>query len=254
MRSDSPPVKIRVLSDLHLNNQGWQAPSADADLVVLAGDIANGTAGLHWARQSFEDTPIVYVSGNQEFYGHNAEELLAEMHVIAQELDIHFLEQEVLYFKGLRILGATLWTDYNLFGHEARWLSITNRRKNAPIDRKDILSDDGVVTPQKKTTWHDQAVAWLSKELNREFDGKTMVVTHHVPSIQGLPDRYRDDLSSAAFASNLDHFFPLVDVWACGHTHTATDFQAGRCRVVINPRGRTLDGQNGFDAELVISV
>lgn len=250
----SPTLRIRVLSDLHLNNQNWQAPHAPADLVVLAGDIANGTAGLHWARQNFEDTPIVYVSGNQEFYGHNADDLLAEMHVIARDLDIHFLEQEVLNFKGLRILGATLWTDYNLFGLEARWLAITNRRKNAPFERKDILSDEGVVMPHKKTIWHDRTVAWLSKELSREFDGKTMVVTHHVPTIRGLPSRYRDDLSSAAFASNLDHLFPLVDNWVCGHTHTASDFQVGRCRVVINPRGRTLDGQNGFDPKLLLAI
>ncbi len=248
------PLRIRVLSDLHLNNQSWHAPQVPADLVVLAGDIANGTAGLHWARQNFKDTPIVYVSGNQEFYGHNADELLAEMHFIARELDIHFLEQELIYFKGVRILGTTLWTDYNLFGHEARWLAISRPRTNTPLDRKDILSDDGVVTPHKKTVWHDQAVTWLSKELSREFDGKTMVVTHHVPTFLGVPDHYRDDLSSAAFASNLDRLFPFVDTWVCGHTHTASDFQVGRCRVVINPRGRTLDGQNGFDPNQIIGI
>lgn len=254
MTEQRTPLQIQVLSDLHLNNKGWQAPHAPADLVVLAGDIANGTAGLQWARQNFEDTPIVYISGNQEYYGHNADELLAEMHLMARELDIHFLEEEVITFKGLRILGATLWTDFNLFGFEARWLAITNQRANAPLERKDILSNDGVVTPHRKIMWHDRTVAWLTEELNQEFDGKTMVVTHHVPTIRGVPKQYLDDLSSAAFASNLDHLFPLVDVWVCGHTHTASDFQVGRCRVVINPRGRTLDGRNGFDPELVIEV
>lgn len=68
-------MKLLILSDLHLD----VAPMAlehegrridrDADLVVLAGDIDEGTRGLRWARASFPDKPIVYVAGNHEFYG-----------------------------------------------------------------------------------------------------------------------------------------------------------------------------------------
>jgi len=176
------------------------------------------------------------------------------MRALAHELDILFLERDVTYFKGLRILGATLWTDFNLFGHSARWLAINNPRPDAPLDRKDIRTGNGVVTPYRKIYWHDTTVAWLETELKREFDGKTMVVTHHVPTILGLPTPYLTDLSSAAFSSNLDRLLPLVDVWVCGHTHTATNFQVGRCRVVINPRGRTLNSNNGFDPKLMIEV
>jgi len=254
MHEPHPPLRIQILSDLHLNHRGWEAPIVPTDLVVLAGDISNGTAGLLWARQAFKDVPIVYVAGNQECYGCNVDELLPQMRALAHELDIHFLEWDVLYFKGLRILGATLWTDFNLFGHSARWLAINNPRTDAPIDRKDIRTKKGVVTPNKKIIWHETTAAWLETELKHEFDGKTMVVTHHVPTILGLPSSYQNDLSSAAFASNLDHLLPLADVWVCGHTHTASDFKVGRCRVVINPRGRTLNSENGFNPKLVIEV
>ena len=254
MHEQCPPLRIQILSDLHLNHRGWEAPIVQTDLVVLAGDISNGTAGLLWARQVFKDVPIVYVAGNQECYGWNVDELLPQMRALAHELDIHFLEWDVIYFKGLRILGATLWTDFNLFGQSARWLAINNPRTNAPIDRKDIHTKKGVVTPNKKIIWHKTTAAWLETELERKFDGKTMVVTHHVPTILGLPSLYKNDLSSAAFASNLDHLLPLADVWVCGHTHTASDFKVGRCRVVINPRGRTLNSDNGFNPKLVIDV
>ncbi|MBS1186379.1 MAG: Calcineurin-like phosphoesterase superfamily domain protein [Burkholderiaceae bacterium] len=254
MTREQKHTRIRVLSDLHLNNKGWQAPSVPADIVILAGDISNGAAGLHWARQAFQDTPIVYVSGNQELYGHNVDQLLPEMRTLARQLGIHFLEQDIASFNGLRILGTTLWTDFDLFGQSARWLSLNRHRRDAPPDRKDIRTQYGVVTPLLKLRWHDTAVAWLRNELQKNFDGQTVVVTHHVPTIRGLPDRYIDDLSSAAFASNLDWMLPFADLWVCGHTHTAADFQAGRCRVVINPRGRTLSGNNGFDPELVIRV
>ena len=118
------PSRLRILSDLHLNNRGWQAPTVPADLVILAGDISNGTAGLRWARENFPDMPIVYVSGNQELYGHNIEDLVPRMRDLAKQLDIHFLERDVVYLNDLRILGTTLWTDFDLFGQSARWMAI----------------------------------------------------------------------------------------------------------------------------------
>ncbi len=39
------------------------------DRVVLAGDIHNGPAALHWARSAFPDKPIVQIAGNHEYYG-----------------------------------------------------------------------------------------------------------------------------------------------------------------------------------------
>ncbi|HXM69830.1 MAG TPA: serine/threonine protein phosphatase, partial [Thermoanaerobaculia bacterium] len=39
-------MRIRVLSDLHLEFQEWTPPRVAADLVVLAGDIHVGAEGL----------------------------------------------------------------------------------------------------------------------------------------------------------------------------------------------------------------
>jgi len=39
-----PPPGIRALP----------SPANDADVIVLAGDIANGAAGIEWARETFE--------------------------------------------------------------------------------------------------------------------------------------------------------------------------------------------------------
>ena len=61
-------MKIRVLSDLHLEFEDWAPPAVQADVVVLAGDIHGGTKGLAWAREEFPHTPIVYVPGNHEYF------------------------------------------------------------------------------------------------------------------------------------------------------------------------------------------
>jgi Icc-related predicted phosphoesterase len=46
-------MKIRVLSDLHLEFQAWTPPASPADLVVLAGDIDTGVEGMNWGREYF---------------------------------------------------------------------------------------------------------------------------------------------------------------------------------------------------------
>jgi len=63
-----------VLSDLHLEHAPYPGPPADADAIVLAGDISTGTRGVSWAREWAADRPVLYVAGNHEFYG---QELLA---------------------------------------------------------------------------------------------------------------------------------------------------------------------------------
>ena len=60
-------MKINVLSDLHLGQGGLPQPANDADLVILAGDIARPQAALAWAAQ--RGKPTLYVAGNHEFYG-----------------------------------------------------------------------------------------------------------------------------------------------------------------------------------------
>ena len=66
-------VKIRVLSDLHLEFQHWAPPKVDADVVVLAGDIHVGIQGVEWARRHFARSLVVCVPGNHEFALHGTD-------------------------------------------------------------------------------------------------------------------------------------------------------------------------------------
>ena len=105
-------MKIRVLSDLHLEFADWSPPPADADVIVLAGDIHIGVRGLEWARQQFPATPIVYVAGNHEFYGGQMRQVTAALREAADRLGVHLLDADELVLGGARFLGATLWTDF----------------------------------------------------------------------------------------------------------------------------------------------
>ena len=51
-------MRIRILSDLHLEMGEWTPPALPADVVVLAGDIHVGTRGIDWAARCWPDTPV----------------------------------------------------------------------------------------------------------------------------------------------------------------------------------------------------
>ena len=85
-------MRIRVLSDLHLEFKDWKPPKADADVVVLAGDIHVGVKGIEWARRSFPSIPIVYVAGNHEFYGEHIHDMTQELLMEGRRLGVDVLD------------------------------------------------------------------------------------------------------------------------------------------------------------------
>ena len=243
-------MKLYVLSDLHNEFDQFHPPEVDADVVILAGDIDLHTRGIDWAIENWKDqkTAILYVIGNHEFYN-------AELHGIRQQIE---KRAEVARSKGLaiwvlddqsiqlndpktgetvRFLGATLWTDYKLFGDDATLFCMKNAEKGlndhriircAPLDRFPATEAARI---------HRASVSWLAAELAKSYTGKTVVITHHLPSELSVASRFKAEPLSAAFASHLDYLVEKADVWIHGHTHDNFDYQQGKCRVVCNPRG-----------------
>jgi 3',5'-cyclic AMP phosphodiesterase CpdA len=96
------------------------------------------------------------------------------------------------------------------------------------------------------------AYAWLTKELDRPFDGKTVVVTHHAPALDYVGDDHPAHLI-AAYANDWPELLGKADIWIYGHTHVAADFLKNGCRVVSNPRGYP-NQKTGFDPDFLIEI
>lgn len=248
-------MKLHILSDLHLEFADLQVSYTDADVVVLAGDIHKGERGIEWARFAFPDQKIVFVAGNHEFYGKHRQDTIDKMRLAAKENDVHFLDDESVVIDGVRFLGATLWTDFLLFGPGERpWCM--NDAQNVMNDFR-VISDDGkVFSPTASARLHKTSLEWLTRELQTPFKGKTVVVTHHLPSFKSVAERFQKSAMSAAFASNLDHLMgeDRACLWIHGHTHDTMDYEVMGTRVICNPRGYVTSGSQenmDFDAEFL---
>lgn len=273
-------MKVLVLSDLHLEFSDMQKPSAEADVVVLAGDVWQGDKGIYWARETWPNTEIVYVSGNHEFYGKERKDVLSMLRTASKATGVHFLDNDEAIINGVRFLGTTLWTDFKLFGDELKKLCMLDGQSSLN-DFRLIGNGEWMFSAQDSIDLHDASVAWLSQKLlNEKYEGKTVVVTHHLPSSLSVAKRYINNHLSACFASNLDELFGYSNVWCHGHTHDSFDYQAFHpstyaydesarakssgtinpkgTRVICNPRGycRYEGGEENlnFNANLVVEI
>lgn len=240
-------MRVQLASDLHLEllahrfpGERLIAPAHGADLLVLAGDIAGGNAAI----ELFADwpTPVLYVAGNHEAYGGAWEGVVHELRRAASGTSVRFLERDVIDFGGVRLLGCTLWTDYLLEQRGARRMwSQAEAMANAEVrindHRRIRTAGGGAFLPEHALVDHLSSRAWLARQLNKPYDGKTVVVTHHAPHLRSIHARYAGDITNAAFASDLQGLLRHADLWLHGHVHDSFDYRVGRCRVVANPLG-----------------
>lgn len=245
-------MKLYILNDLHVEFGIFEPPAADADIVVLAGDIGVGKGGLDWAKDRFPHKPVIYVPGNHEFYHHDIA-LINELKAGAPD-NIHVLNNDMI--DGVRFLGSVLWTDFALFGEANKWFSV-QRARQGMNDFAIIRNNGRLFSPEDSIQLHEVSRAWLARELAEPYAGKTVVVTHHAPSSQSVPPRFATDLLTPAFASNLENLMggERVNLWIHGHTHDAFDYEVYGTRVVCNPRGYVPHGlTQEFEPDFAVEI
>src|SRR5262245_13108491 len=223
-------MRIRLLSDLHLELAPFEPPPADADLVILAGDIHNGAAGIEWARRHFAG-PVIYVAGNHEPYDGEFHATQAALRAAAAAHDVTFLDCREHAIEGVRFLGCTLWTDYALQGEEARCLTL-DKYAAWLADYRAIRWGERLFVAEDSIALHATERAWLAGRLGAPFPGPTVVVTHHAPHPGSVAPQYAGHPLNPAFVTNLEHLMGRARLWIHGHTHRACDYAVRGTRVL----------------------
>lgn len=253
-------MKLHVLSDLHLSFEPLERPESDADVVVLAGDIARPREAVAWALGFAK--PVLYIAGNHEFYGSSIDATAAELKRLCDGTHVHVLDNDHLIIDGVRFLGTTLWTDFELFGDGARKLAAMAEAARLLRDFSRITlteSAGAAFRPEDAAALFKRHACWLETKLAEAHDGPTVVITHHAPSARSIHPRFAGSQLNACFVSDLERLAggDRAQLWIHGHTHDSFDYELHGTRVVCNPRGYTKDGVNEnarFDRNLTIEV
>ena len=259
-------MRIQIASDLHLEmpvNRAFLEVKPlipEAEVLVLAGDIfyLNENYFPHkildtWSRE-FEQ--VLIVPGNHEFYGklYPVENIFPSFDFQIQP-SIHYLNNKVKIIDNVRFVFTTLFTEIS--GDEAL---IIRRRLNDFHTIK--YQEDGALsmTIKEYNKAHMKCRIFLEKTLSNPFEGKTVVITHHVPfpvdlvtDDKGFKDQlvtaYHVDMTSLVKEHSVDH-------WISGHNHhNHAPIKIGGTQFHTNQLGYVEHNQHGsFNHKAVIEL
>ncbi|MCJ2087006.1 metallophosphoesterase [Methylobacterium sp. E-005] len=254
-------MRIWVFSDLHLDvGRPWiPADVPDAEVAVAAGDLGPGlTESVLWlARTVRPRMPVVLVAGNREFHRRVHADELRHAKAVARECGIHLLEDEAVNVGGVRFLGCTLWTDYDLEGTGWRQAAMADADAGLDDHRRILVRRRPArdrFKPADAARLHARSLSFLERALD---GGETLdvVVTHHAPSGRSIVGPLLGAPLNPTRASRLDDLVartrPLL--WVHGHVHASLDYRIDGVRVLCNPRGRG-GGNDAFDPGLVVEI
>jgi predicted phosphodiesterase len=251
-------VLLWILSDLHLElTRGWDLPSGAArprfHVLVVAGDlISRMERGVKWLRERVPDRPVIYIAGNHEGYGCDIDRTVEKAKEACVGTSIHVLQNESVRIGDVTFAGATLWTDFDLFGDQRLAMRIAGEQMN-DFRKIRLHQYQDRFLPTHALARHIQSRAYLEAEMREMRPGPLVVVSHHaphpthfqMPSHDGFvePDiltaAYRSDLTALMSPRPDDGRGALrpADLWIHGHTHESFDAVIGATRVVSNAKG-----------------
>lgn len=270
-------MKAWVISDIHsspldlLHRRQLSVPRADICICAgdIAGDIERAIDFLH--AEIAPHMPVVAVLGNHDYYGSSIDRALEYARKWTVGTNVHILENDTFRRGDLRIVGATLWTDFEIAAHDSGHLPVQARRDLAVRESMRYLLDfrliyrsdarvgdeSGLITADEMISRHEESRAYIENEIAKSFKGTTMVLTHHAISQKSLDPRFTGHISNAAFASDLTDVIHArrPHFWVHGHIHRFADYVEGDTRVLCNPRGYVGEfGTSGFRLGFVVDT
>jgi predicted phosphodiesterase len=236
-------MKIAIFSDLHIEwslNQGPELNTNDADVIVIAGDIASHT-NLDWVNERFgSEKNVLYVLGNHEYYNGDFN-LVPNIVRSSLSPNIRLLNNESVTIDNVTFHGSTLWTNF---------------RSNPLIayDAARFINDFRVVrhlSPERMESLFYDATDFLEETVNEN----DVVITHFAPALESVHPNYKGDNLNGYFVNDCADLIRNLKpkLWIHGHTHTPFDYTIEGTRIVANPHG--YPGENKeFNSSMIVEI
>lgn len=266
-------TKFALASDLHLDilssddhvpNFQKELLERGVDVLLLAGDIIeckwlnpclfvephkNTNRAIKFFQHLKEsNVQVVWVFGNHEHYGSeiNSSHNMAYDFLVHHGFDnVSILENGAIEFDDCKVIGSTLWTDFN----KENPLVMTQAHGGMNDYRTILLQDSSVpfgryLQPTDALGIHKNSLDYIEKELT-STDRPVVVLTHHHPL---LPSSYSGALDYC-YGSDLTNLIldnPKIKYWACGHTHEQFETMVGDTVYVTNAMGYGPEYESGL--------
>lgn len=255
---------IKYMSDLHIDSMlNFKIKKFNSDmlysplpnekdketLLLLGGDIWTSDKMFSfynhsWIKQlSQQYLYIVFVLGNHDYWGGN---LITEPERVKKHLNeqgitnVYLLHNNTITFNNVKLLGATLWTDFNNDKH------VKYKAPDIMNDYKYIKAGAGFHKIWVKDIENEfyKSKIFIFENAKKDFpEQKIFVMTHHAPHVNSLNSNYHEEalneIEQYYYYSNLEQeiLSSDIDLWLHGHTHNTVDYYIGKTQVLTNPLG-----------------
>lgn len=252
-------MTIQYCSDLHLefeSNKTFLKTNPlipQADVLLLAGDaVPFPFADEHddffrFLSKNFQYT--YWLPGNHEYYGTDAARKSGTLKEKIKH-NVFLVNNAAITHGDVRLLFSTLWANIS----PANEWTI---EKNVS-DFHTIRYNGYRFSVPAFNLLHKGCMNFLRSEMQNESGGKTIVVTHHVPTFLNYPPQYKSSSINEAFAVELHDFIDdcKADAWIYGHHHVNTpEFTIGKTRMLTNQLGYVQQGEHRlFDGAKILNI
>lgn len=239
-------MTIQFCSDLHLEFRENKQFLTDkplkpcGEVLLLAGDIVpfavmnKHVAFFDFIADHFETT--YWVPGNHEYYHSDLADRCGSFQEKIRS-NVFLVNNISVTLSGIRFVFSTLWSHIS----PANQWTI----QESMADFQVIKYYDKPFTPVHYNEQHQVCKTFLQTTLSQK-EGKTIVVTHHVPTFLNYPTKFKGNVLSEAFAVEL---FDLIDsscadYWIYGHHHQpVSEFKVGHTKLLTNQLGYVKYGE-----------
>ncbi len=196
------------------------------DLIIIAGDLHVGAnkvlVTIDYIRE-VHGIRVLYVPGNHDYYGSSFKK---QNKIFRNNGFDDVLLNGYTYIKGIRFFGC-------MGNIDGSWEEIS-LWKHGGLNDFHMISD----FDSDHEVYGRREYKMLDKEL-RAWKGKSVVITHTMPSPMCISDKYKGSHLNPCFANDwekliMDH---KPEVWICGHTHDSFDKWIDETDVMANPFG-----------------
>lgn len=250
---------LQYCSDLHLefreNKQFLDRHPLEpkADTLILAGDIVP-FAEMNKCRDFFDFVSChfkltYWIPGNHEYYFSDVGERSGTFIEKIRE-NILLVNNISFQHEDVKLIFCTLWSKISPVNEGVIVRSVNDFR---------VIKNRGQsFTASDFNQLHSDGLGFIENALSQNNAVKTVVVTHHVPTLVNFPSQYKTSVLNEAFVIEL---FPLIessgiDYWIYGHHHSNTpDFSVGDTVLLTNQMGYVRYKENvAFRTDKIITV
>lgn len=251
-------MKIRLLSDLHMEGFPFKYEYQGEDALILAGDIHTRNRHHKLLDQIPFELPVYFVAGNHEYYHQDFYETQEYFQMLENGYDnFTWLNNQATTINDIAIFGGTMFTDFNLYGTADRWFTM-HAAKECIADFYQIETKLGKHGTRRWTPvdhekefnkFVENFVPWLKNTEGK----KRIVITHFMPTEQLTHERFKASQLNPYFTANMEKYMGWDGYWFCGHGHDGKDIMVGDTRIVMNPKGYGKENPD-FKANLILEI